>query len=70
MIAGLPHMKRTITEKYHNKRSNMLGFIDPLGNFHLNLRDHHVDPCKEDQLGFFKKLSYNEKMQEVRESIL
>lgn len=48
----------------------MLRILDALGNFVISLRDHHIDKCLEENLGFFKKISYNEKMAEIRESLL
>ena len=42
-----------------------LGYIDPAGNFYLHLKDHHIDPFREDALGFFKKMTYNDKLKEI-----
>lgn len=56
-------------QTWNNQHDNLIGFVDILGNFNISLRKIHVDPYKEDQLGFFKKMSYNEKLKEYNESI-
>jgi hypothetical protein len=45
-----------------------MGYVDLLGNFVINLKESHVDPYKEDQLGFFKKISYTDKIKEVTDA--
>ena len=52
------------------RRENTIGYVDAIGNFILFLWEHHVDMYKEENLGFFKKMSYNEKMKELYESML
>ena len=34
----------------------------------MHIKESHVDPYKEDNLGFFKKISYNEKLKEVNDA--
>ena len=46
-----------------------MGYIDPLGGFVLPLRSFHIDPYREENLGFFKKISYNDKLKEYTDSI-
>ena len=53
-----------------NLKEQTIGYVDALGNFILNLRDHHVDPYNPESLGFFKKMSYNDKMKEFNDSLL
>ena len=50
-------------------QESCIGYIDPLGNFILPRKDYHVDPYHEDNLGFFKKISYNDKLKEVNDSL-
>lgn len=51
-------------------KNELIGFVDILGTFILPLRDHHVDPYKQDKLGFFKKISFHEKLKEYNDSLL
>lgn len=56
---------------YHEYlKTNTMGYIDTLGNFVLHLNGSHVDPYKEDSLGFFKKITYYDKLKELNDSHL
>jgi hypothetical protein len=41
-----------------------------LGNFIISFKDLHVEPFKEENLGFFKKMSYSDKLKEISEAHL
>ena len=51
-------------------KQTTIGFVDLQGTFILPLREHHVDPYKEDKLGFFRKISYHEKLKEYNEAVV
>ena len=63
-------MRASLEHQYLHYRKSIIGFIDPIGNFILPLKDHHIDPCKEENLGFFKKMSYSERMNETRDALI
>ena len=42
--------------------------MDSLGVFLINKHPFHIDPYNEENLGFFKKISYNEKLKELNEA--
>lgn len=44
--------------------------MDPVCNFVLSLPPYHVDPYKADNLGFFKKMTYNDRMRENNDAII
>jgi hypothetical protein len=47
-----------------------IGYLDLMGNYILNVREHFIDYCKEENIGYFKKKAYHEKMNEIRISLL
>jgi hypothetical protein len=48
----------------------LLGYVDIAGNFVLNIKGPHVDPYKEEALGFFKRMTYNDRVKEVQDGII
>lgn len=44
----------------------LIGHVDPIGNFLISFNDpqqsFYEDPCKEETLGFFKKMAYIDKL--------
>ena len=49
---------------------NFMGYIDPLGGFVFQLKSLHIDPYSEENLGFFKKMSYGDKVKEYTDSLM
>mmetsp|Transcript_33824 Transcript_33824/g.24861 ORF Transcript_33824/g.24861 Transcript_33824/m.24861 type:complete len:102 (-) Transcript_33824:104-409(-) len=47
-----------------------IGYVDLIGCFHLPTKKFHVDPFLEENLSFFKKYSYPEKLREVHDSYI
>lgn len=57
-------------KKWKAANETSIGHVDLLGNYHVFLRDFHVDPFNNENLGFFKRISYNDKLKEYNESLL
>eukprot|EP00347_Sterkiella_histriomuscorum_P002211 403369041 len=55
-VSGLPQMQLSLIQMLNMKREFTI--------------DHHVDMYKEQNLGFFKKMSYNDKMKELYETMI
>jgi hypothetical protein len=48
--------------------TELIGYIDPFGNFQLPLKDLYVNSVSDENLGFFKKISYNDKQKELNDA--
>ena len=64
-VPGMHRNQLSMMQHLVLKREQTIGFVDAIGNFVLFLWEHHVDMNKEANLGFFKKMSYNDKMKEI-----
>ena len=62
--------KTSLLTNNKNINNTLLGYIDIAGNFILNIRGPHVDPYKEESLGFFKKMTYNDRIKELQGGII
>lgn len=51
-------------------KTSAIGSIDIIGNLVMPMKEFHVDPYKEETLGFFKKISYYDRLKEINESQL
>lgn len=56
-------------ELEHYMRKTLIGYIDPIGNFVINLRPHHIDQFDTEALSFFARRSFQEKSTELFSSL-
>ena len=70
-VQGFTSPNRATLQQVHEyMNQTTIGHIDAIGCFHLHTKKFHVDPFQEDQLSFFKKITYPEKLKEIHDSYM
>jgi len=70
-VQGFTSPNRVFLQQVHEYlNQTSIGHVDIIGCFHLPTKNFHVDPFQEDQLSFFKKITYPEKLKEIHDSYI
>jgi len=63
------NFKEGIFSQFNFLKDDLLGFLDPVGNLVVSTgKEMHIDPYKEENLNFFKKIQFNDRLKEFKET--